>query len=312
MQGQSSNLHSHVALAAIPTLSTCCAWHRLQLAHVLASIGHCARFGDRMRPAGRRRLSSRARRVETRRPSCSALGNALGRYICFVEGMQGDEGPYWLRLAGEERLDKELGALRRSVKAGKLPGVTKASPFTRKDQPLLRLKTLASLGKRAGAPVRRRPACALAVHAPCGHRCFAAFTVRRSNKSAVSHALLASAACAIIFRESPLSTFLGGKRSQPGLDNTAVLPPTRCPCRTTTCAAGASKWSGLTPSLRQVWPPEWPTRGSPTHAFRPAPAPLLASMAAQTSWVAAWVRHAVHTVLRKAAVSTMGAVPDAR
>ena len=60
--------------------------------------------------------------------------------------MQGDEGPYWLRLAGEERLDKELGALRRSVKAGKLPGVTKASPFTRKDQPLLRLKTLASLG----------------------------------------------------------------------------------------------------------------------------------------------------------------------
>lgn len=41
--------------------------------------------------------------------------------------MQREEGPSWLALTGEERLDEELRALRRDVKAGKLPGVTKVS-----------------------------------------------------------------------------------------------------------------------------------------------------------------------------------------
>ncbi|KAL4450743.1 hypothetical protein ABPG77_001099 [Micractinium sp. CCAP 211/92] len=39
--------------------------------------------------------------------------------------MQREEGPFWLALPGDERLEKEFGALTRDVKAGKLPGVTK-------------------------------------------------------------------------------------------------------------------------------------------------------------------------------------------
>lgn len=62
--------------------------------------------------------------------------------MTFEEGMQREEGPFWLALPGDERLEKEFGALTRDVKAGKLPGVTKARPVTREGQPLLPPKTL--------------------------------------------------------------------------------------------------------------------------------------------------------------------------